>query len=229
MLHETTSEEPRMRNEALSIEEDKPANITTTLSQNTSLSHPDSDVTLAAEEKGAPNTLSPVKTVDWDGPDDPENPKNWSRPRKWAATMTVAMFTFISPIASSMVAPALVHVAGDLRAPAGFETSLLLSIFLLAYAVMPLFLAPISEVFGRVKVLQLSFMLFLVFCLACGFAKTQTQFLVFRFISGLGGSAPLAIGPGVLSDLWKPEERGKAIGFYTAGPLLGPALGEVLT
>lgn len=171
--------------------------------------------------------VQPVQITGWDGPDDPENPKNWSSTRKWLATITVAMFTFITPIASSMVAPALVDVAADLDVSPGFQTSLLLSIFVLAYVIGPLFLGPLSEVFGRTKVLQSSFMFFLLFCLACGFAQNKAQFLAFRFISGLGGSAPLAIGPGVLADMWPPEQRGKALGYYTAGPLLGPAIGPI--
>jgi len=48
------------------------------------------------------------------------------------------------------------------------------------------------------------------------------QFIAFRFLSGLGGGAPLAIGAGVLSDLWRPEERGRAAALYSLGPLLGP-------
>lgn len=185
-----------------------------------------SDATLADEKAIPDQPTQLVKTIDWDGPDDPENPKNWSQTRKWASTLTVAMFTFISPIASSMVAPALDDVARDLDVPAGFQTSLLLSIFILSYAFGPLLLGPLSEVFGRTRVLQSAFMFFMVFCLACGFAQNKAQFLVFRIISGLGGSAPLAVGPGVLSDLWQPEQRGKALGYYTAGPLLGPAVGE---
>lgn len=179
-------------------------------------------------EKGeAISKAQPVQPSGWDGPEDPENPKNWSLTRKWLATITVAMFTFITPIASSMIAPALVNVAEDLDVRPGFQTSLLLSIFVLAYVIGPLFLGPLSEVFGRTKVLQSSFMFFLVFCLACGFAQNKAQFLAFRFISGLGGSAPLAIGPGVLADMWPPEQRGKALGYYTAGPLLGPAIGPI--
>lgn len=32
---------------------------------------------------------------------------------------------------------------------------------------------------------------------------------------------------GVLGDLWRPEERGKAASLYSLGPLLGPAVGPV--
>lgn len=84
-----------------------------------------------------------------------------------------------------------------------------------------------------------------VWNLVCGFAKTPAQLIVFRFLAGLGGSAPLAvsvlrnttiqeqslssnkIGAGSISDLWRPEERGYAIALFTLGPLLGPVVGPI--
>lgn len=190
---------------------------------------PDSGVTLADEigslgsNHGSPREVN----IDWDGPEDPMNPKNWTKRRKWAATGTVAMYTFVSPVTSSMVAPALGVLGNELHIPPGFQQSLVLSIFVLAYAVGPLVLGPMSEVFGRVRILQSAYLFFFAFALACGFAQTKSQLLAFRFISGLGGSAPLAIGPGVIADLWAPEQRGTALGLYTAGPLLGPAIGPI--
>jgi predicted MFS family arabinose efflux permease len=77
--------------------------------------------------------------------DDPDNPKNWSSGRKWAATFVISSFTFISPVSSSMVAPALAAMAADLHITSQIESSLVLSIFVLAYAVGPLFLGPFSE------------------------------------------------------------------------------------
>jgi len=48
-----------------------------------------------------------------------------------------------------------------------------------------------SELYGRTKVLQIANLVYLVFNLACGFATNTGQMLAFRFIAGLGGSAPL--------------------------------------
>jgi multidrug resistance protein len=165
--------------------------------------------------------------VSWAGPDDSENPKNWKFGRKWAATAIVSAFTFMSPVSSSMVAPAVSTLAKDLGIKTELESGMALSIFVLAYAIGPLFLAPLSEVYGRVIVIQLSNIFFLVWNLACGFAYNVPEIMVFRFLAGLGGSAPLAVGGGVLGDLWRPEERGKAIALYTLGPLLGPAVGPI--
>ena len=102
-----------------------------------------------------------------------------------------------------------------------------LSIFVLAYAIGPLFLGPLSELYGRVYILQLANLFYLAFNLGCGFAQTEGQMIAFRFLSGLGGSAPLAIGGGVLGDLFKPEQRGQAISVYSLAPLLGPAVGPI--
>lgn len=165
--------------------------------------------------------------VTWDGPDDKENPKNWSTRRKWAATLVVSSFTFISPVSSSMVAPALAAISSEFNITNQVEQSLVLSIFVLAYAIGPLFLGPASEMFGRVIVLQLANLIYLFFNLGCGLAKTSGQEIAFRFLSGLGGSAPLAIGGGVLSDLFTAEQRGRAISIYSLAPLLGPAIGPI--
>ncbi|KAJ7067427.1 MFS polyamine transporter [Mycena amicta] len=165
--------------------------------------------------------------VDWDGPDDRENPKNWSRSKKWAATVVVSAFTLISPVSSSMIAPASEQVAKDFGITNTVVIALVTSIFVLAYAIGPLFLGPLSEIYGRNKVIQGANLFYLLWNLVCGFAKSTPQLLVFRFLAGLGGSAPLAIGGGVLGDIWSPEERGQALAIYTLAPLLGPVVGPV--
>lgn len=66
-----------------------------------------------------------------------------------------------------------------------------------------------------------------VWNLVCGFAQNTPQLLVFRFLAGLGGSAPLAIGGGVLGDVWTAEQRGKAIAVYSLAPLMGPVVGPI--
>jgi multidrug resistance protein len=165
--------------------------------------------------------------VTFDGPDDPENPKNWSKKTKWGATIIVSAFTFISPVSSSMAAPALGNIGRDLGATNQTVLTLSLSIFVLAYAVGPLFLGPLSEIYGRVIILQSANAFFLAFNIGCGFAQTIPQLIVFRFLAGLGGSAPLALGGGVLSDLYHAHERGRAISIYSLMPLLGPAVGPI--
>ena len=51
--------------------------------------------------------------------------------------------------------------------------------------------------------------------------------ITFRFLAGLGGSAPLSIGGGVVGDPFDAEHRGQAISIYSLTPLLGPVVGPI--
>lgn len=51
--------------------------------------------------------------------------------------------------------------------------------------------------------------------------------MVFRFLAGCVGAAPVAIGGGVIADLIQRERRGKAMGIFTAGSLAGPVVGPI--
>lgn len=125
--------------------------------------------------------------VTWDGPNDPANPKNWTYRRKWTVTIVVGAYTFISPISTSIVAPALSSIGAALQIQSEIVLALCLSIFILAYAFGPFLIGPLSEVYGRALVLQLANLFYLVFNTACGFAHNTTQIAVFRFLAGLGG------------------------------------------
>lgn len=182
----------------------------------------------SAYDEESPPSKEKVEFVDWDGPDDPKNPRNWSFRHRWAATAVVSLFTFMSPLASSMVAPALPQIAEEFNLPRGSVLeAMTLSVFVLAYAIGPLFFGPLSELYGRRLILQGSNLFFLAFNIACSRATSSSQLLAFRFLAGLGGSAPLAIGGGTIADLWAPDERGMAMSLYSLAPLTGPAIGPV--
>jgi multidrug resistance protein len=166
--------------------------------------------------------------VTWDGPDDPANPHHWPKHRRWASTLLIAMFAFIAPMASTMVAPALDTIANDFDVQSDIEKFLVMSIFLLAFAIGPFVWGPMSEVFGRVRVMQCANLIFLLFNTLCGFAKTKQQMMAFRFLSGIGGSAPQAIGGGILSDCFRAGERGTATAIYSLMPFLSPAVAPIM-
>jgi MFS family permease len=93
-----------------------------------------------------------------------------------------------------MVSPAMTAISKDLKIESTVESEMTMSIFVLAYAIGPLFLGPLSEIYGRPIVLQTANIIYLVFNIACGVSRTKGQMIAFRFLSGLGGSAPLSVG-----------------------------------
>ncbi|KIJ54785.1 hypothetical protein M422DRAFT_200684 [Sphaerobolus stellatus SS14] len=180
-----------------------------------------------AAEKEEIDSVPAVVIVNWDGPDDPENPRNWSTARKWAATGVMASYEFITPLASSMMAPAIPEISRQFGLTDTVLQSMLVSIFVLAYAFGPLFLAPLSELFGRVRVLQTANIFFLIFNIACGAGQNTGEFLAFRLLTGIGASATSSIGGGLVGDLFAPADRGHAVAVYSLAPILGPVIGPV--
>src|ERR1700749_1943453 len=87
------------------------------------------------------------RQVTWDGPDDPTNPHNWSTLLRWTVTIFMSFGGFVTLMSGSMIAPALPALSHDLRmSEASAELSL--SIFILAFAIGPMVLAPFSEIYG---------------------------------------------------------------------------------
>ncbi|KAF8075787.1 MFS general substrate transporter [Lyophyllum atratum] len=185
--------------------------------------------TIRFPTKDSEHSRGSTNIISWDGPEDPLNPRNWTKHRRWVVTLVVSLFTFISPVASSISSPALSSISRDLGIPPGsILENMSLSIFVLAYALGPLIWGPLSELYGRLVIIQVSNIWFLVFNTLCAVAKTPTQMLVFRFLAGFGGAAPQSLGGGVVGDLWSPEERGMAMSIYSLAPLVGPSTGPLV-
>ena len=64
-------------------------------------------------------------------------------------TRQVSLYTFVSPLASSIMSPALPDIAQRFHITNGTVLAMTLSIFLLSFAFGPLVLAPLSEIYGR--------------------------------------------------------------------------------
>ncbi|KAL0569789.1 hypothetical protein V5O48_012181, partial [Marasmius crinis-equi] len=159
--------------------------------------------------------------------DDPDNARNWSSVKKWTAVSIVSLYTFLPPLSSSMMAPGLPEMAQKYSITSPTIVSLTLSIFLLSFAIGPLFCAPLSEMYGRTWVLHFGALFMMAFNFGCAFSPSAGSFIGFRFLSGFAGSAPLAVGGGSIADLFAEKDRAAAMSIYVLGPLIGPVVGPV--
>ncbi|KAG2038280.1 multidrug resistance protein 4 [Suillus americanus] len=186
------------------------------------LNHDSNDLTIPDDN------LEQEKQSEDEWEHDPVNPRNWPLAKKWTTTAIVALYTFVSPLASSIMAPGLPVVATKFNITNPTILALTLSIFLLSFAIGPLFAAPLSEVYGRLWVLHLANLLLLVFNLGCALSRNTASFLIFRFLAGFVGSTPVTCGGGVVSDLFSERDRASAMALYFIGPLIGPVVGPVM-
>ncbi|KAF2021283.1 MFS general substrate transporter [Aaosphaeria arxii CBS 175.79] len=156
-----------------------------------------------------------------------EHPRDWLVPKKIRATAMVGAYCFLSPFASTIFAPSVHLVMADLNITDSTLGALAVSIFLFGFAIGPLVLAPMSELYGRRLIINCGNLVFVAFSIGAGFVQTPAQLFTSRIFAGLGGSAALSIVGGTVADMWDLKARPKASGLVMLGPVLGPILGPV--
>ncbi|KAM0806558.1 putative Synaptic vesicle transporter [Seiridium cardinale] len=156
------------------------------------------------------------------------DPRSWPFRQKWLIMSLISWLCLVSPLASSMFAPATSLMNDEFHNEDSTLTTFTVSFFLMGYVVGSLITAPLSEQFGRKVILDIMTAIFAIWQLACAVAPNITSLLIFRLFAGLGGSACLSIGGGIVSDLFDSNERGIATAVFALGPLLGPVIGPVI-
>jgi MFS family permease len=126
-----------------------------------------------------------------------------------------------------MMAPAINTMAAELNMSTT-ESTMALSVYLLATAFGPLFIGPLSEVYGRQFIFHVTNVWFLAWNLTCGFANSKGLLIAARLLAGFGASAVYSLGYGVLGDVWSAEQRGRSLSLYLLIPLTGSAVGPIV-
>ncbi|KAK2742907.1 hypothetical protein FQN57_005037 [Myotisia sp. PD_48] len=157
--------------------------------------------------------------VDWDGPDDPMNPINWTPRQKYTALTTVTLIVFLTTATATMFAPSLPNVMKGYSSSSKELSYFVLSVYSLGRALGPLSIAPLSELYGRQPMYHMCNVLFLISVLACAAAPSLPALVAFRFISGVAGGGPVSLGTGTLADMVPQEKRGKAMGWWAIAPM----------
>jgi MFS family permease len=79
----------------------------------------------------------------------------------------------------------------------------------------------LADRYGRVRILQLTILVFAIFTFACGLAQTPEQLLVARTLQGLGFGGEWAVGSVLIAEMIRPAYRGKAVGLVQSSWAVG--------
>ncbi|KAJ5165889.1 MFS general substrate transporter [Penicillium capsulatum] len=166
--------------------------------------------------------------VEFDGPDDPMYPKNWSTMTKIYITAMLAFTSICSTFDSAIFSASSQNVSKAFGV--GLEvSSLSSSLYIIGYASGPLIWAPLSELKGRRPGIIVAMLGFGIFNIAVAVAKDLQTLMICRFFCGIFGSSPLAVVAAVFSDIYDNRTRGVAIAFFSStvflGPLIAPFIG----
>jgi len=161
-----------------------------------------------------------------------ESTQNPQHINPWIIAIAVMLSTFMEVLDTTVVNVSLPHIAGSLSATVD-EATWTLTSYLVANAIILPLTGWLSNFFGRKRMLMLSVTGFTIASFCCGLAPSLPFLVFFRVIQGACGGGLQPISQAILLESFKPEDRGKAMGFWGLGivvaPMLGPVLGGWLT
>lgn len=151
--------------------------------------------------------------------------------KKWLILLNVSLSIFMATLDGSIVNNALPVIAGRLSVNIG-QIQWVVTAYLLTISVLLPIWGRLSDIYGKKYIFAFGFFGFTVGSLFCGLSKTLMMLVIFRIVQAMGASAMMALSQGIVTVVFPPEQRGRALGItgtmVALGSLTGPSLGGVL-
>jgi MFS family permease len=106
---------------------------------------------------------------------------------------------------------------------------IILSIFLIGWAIGGIVFGVLADRFGRTRVLVWTILLYAVFTGMAALAGSWQQLALFRFITALGIGGEWAAGAALVAEVWPENKRAKAAGFLQSAWAVGFFLAAVIS
>lgn len=149
------------------------------------------------------------------------------------SALAVAMLSsFLTPFMASSINVALPAITEEFSLDAVLESWVATS-YLLAAAVFLVPFGRLADIHGRKRTFEVGIWIVTVSSVLCALAPDAPLLLSFRVVQGFGSAMVFGTAVAILTSVYPPKERGKALGYSVAitylGLSLGPFVGGILT
>lgn len=152
-------------------------------------------------------------------------------PRRWSILAVLVVSLLVVVLDNTVLNIALPTIQADLQASQS-ELVWAIDSYILVFASLLFTWGVLGDRLGRKRVLITGLAIFGVASLACAFSTTPGMLIGLRAFMGVGGAAVLPVTLAIITVVFPPSERGKAIGMWAgavgAAVALGPVLGGIL-
>jgi MFS family permease len=125
--------------------------------------------------------------------------------------------------------PAMSDLLGTTEsAVIGLYGGIVLSIFMIGWALGGLIFGPIADRYGRAKTMAITILIYASFTGLCGIATSWQELALYRFLTGIGIGGEWAAGAALIAETWPAKSRAKAAGIMQASGGIGFFLAIVL-
>jgi EmrB/QacA subfamily drug resistance transporter len=150
---------------------------------------------------------------------------------KWLALATVALGTFMATTAINIVNIGLPAITRAFHTDMSLSQWVLIS-YLFTTSSFLLNFGKLGDLYGRGRIYSFGLIVFSITSGICGISLSIHQLILFRILQAIGAAMIIGTGAGLVVESFPPDERGKALGIYSAlagiSLTIGPSLGGFL-
>jgi len=150
---------------------------------------------------------------------------------KWIALSVTTIGALMSAIDSTIVILALPDMMVKLHADL-IQMVWVIMAYILISTVFLLTFGRVADMLGRVRMYNLGFVVFTIGSALCAFSQSATQLILFRLVQGAGAALMMVNSLAIITEVFPPNERGRALGIngvtWALGGVAGPLLGGLL-
>jgi len=154
-----------------------------------------------------------------------------SGPRR-LVLFAILITSFINPFLGAAINVALPAISEDFSLGA-IGISWVSMAFLLSSAVFLVPLGKLADIKGRKRIFFIGNIIIAVSSILCALSTTGNMLILLRAVQGIGSAMVFGTGIAIITSVYPPTERGKAIGFTVTAVYIGlslaPFLGGILT
>ena len=145
----------------------------------------------------------------------------------WEVLGVVMIGTLMSALDTSIVNVSLPAIMADFGSSLD-QIEWVVTAYMLAFATLMPLTSWIRDRVGQKALYTAALAIFTVGSVLCGMAWNLPVLIFARVLQALGGGALPPVGMAMISDVFPPKERGKALGYWGMGVIIGPAFGPTL-
>ncbi len=144
-----------------------------------------------------------------------------------SASIVAGLAAFLAPFMGASVNIALPSIGREFQADA-VMLGWVATAYILAAAVFLVPFGKLADIYGRKRIFLMGILVYTTASVLCALADSTWTLIGFRVLQGLGAALIFGTSVAILTSVFPPGQRGKALGINTASTYLGLSLGPVL-
>ena len=146
--------------------------------------------------------------------------------------LIVASIMALNPLAMDMMLPALPNIGAAFGISHANQVQAVLSVFITGFGLGQLFMGPLTDRYGRRKVLLAGIVTYCIASLLASFATSFETLLMARVLQGFSTASTRVIATSVVRDCYSGRRMASVMSLtmivFMAVPVLAPAFGQMV-